>query len=201
VNPVGLSFLFSILALIVSIFSFFYFRSYLNRRTSKEQILSEVQEEVNLILKSINEITVRDITLIEEREKELKGLLAEIDKRLKTYIKEMDQTRNAEELYKELGKNRYRINKQPASQSVESEKAEESEKTAKADAAFPLPDFNLKTEPDSSSNGQTIREQIQSLLGSGLSEAEIALRLGISIAEVEFAAALLERRGSVTGSV
>ena len=163
--------------------------------------MSEVQEEVNLILKSINEITVRDITLIEEREKELKGLLAEIDKRLKTYIKEMDQTRNAEELYKELGKNRYRINKQPASQSVESEKAEESEKTAKADAAFPLPDFNLKTEPDSSSNGQTIREQIQSLLGSGLSEAEIALRLGISIAEVEFAAALLERRGSVTGSV
>ena len=200
-NPAGFSFLFSLFALIISIFSFFYFRSYLKRRTSQEQILSELQEEVNFILKSINEVTERDITLIEEREKELKSLLEEIGKRLKTYIREVDQTRSAEELYKELGKNRYRINKQPALQSEESEKAAERGKTAKADAAFPLPDFNLKTEPDPSSNGQTIREQIQSLLGSGLSEASIALRLGISITEVKLAAALLERRGSIAGSV
>jgi preprotein translocase subunit YajC len=203
VNPAGISFLFSLFALIISIFSFFYFRSYLKRRTSQERILSELQEEVNFILKSINEVTERDITLIEEREKELKSLLAEIGKRLKTYVKEMDQARNAEELYKELGKNRYTINRQLASQAVESEKAVEREKTAKADAAFPLPDFNLKPEPEPSASikGQTIREQIQSLILSGLSEATIALRLGISIAEVEFAAALLERRSSIAGSV
>jgi preprotein translocase subunit YajC len=203
VNPVGFSFLFSLFALIISIFSFFYFRSYLKRRTSQERILSELQEEVNFILKSINEVTERDITLIEEREKELKSLLEEIGKRLKTYIREVDQTRNAEELYKELGKNRYRINKQPALQSGESEKAAKIKKTAKADAAFPLPDFNLKPEPEPSTTikGQTIREQVQSLLRSGLSEATIALRLGISIAEVEFAAALLERRSSIAGSV
>jgi len=205
VNPVGLSFLFSLFALIISIFSFFYFRSYLKRRTSQEQILSDLQEEVNFILKSINEVTERDITLIEEREKELKSLLEEIGKRLKTYVKEMNQARNAEELYKELGKNRYTINKnkQLALQAAESEKAVEGEKTAKADAAFPLPDFNLKpeTEPSTSIKGQTIREQIQSLLDSGLSEATVALRLGISIAEVELAAALLERRGSIAGSV
>jgi len=158
--------------------------------------LSELREEVNLILKSIDETTEVDITLIEEREKELKSLLEEIGKRLKTYIKEMDQARNAEEAYQELGKNRYRINRQLASQAEESEKAAAVEKAP--EAAFPLPDFDLKPEPEPS---LSIREQIHSLLSSGLSEAAIALRLGISIAEVEFAAALLERRGSVTGSV
>ena len=195
-NPIGLSFLFSILALIISVFSLFYFRSYLKRRTSQERILSELQEEVNIILKSINEVTERDITLIEEREKELKSLLAEIEKRLKTYIREMDQTRNVEEVYLELGKNRYRINKQLALQASESEKAAEKEKASEAAAAFPLPDFDLKTEPDTSP-APSISDQIHSLLRSGFSEAVVASRLGISIAEVEFAAALLGRSGSI----
>ena len=191
-NPVSLSFLFSILAFLISVFSFLYFRSYLKRRTSQERILSELQEEVNFILKSINEVTERDITLIKEREKEAKSLLEEIDKRLKIYVREMDQARNAEEVYKKLGKDRYRINKQAALQAAESEKAAERGAPPEAAAAFPLPNFDLKAEPESS---LSIREQIYSLIRSGLSEAAIAFRLGISIAEVEFAAALLERRG------
>jgi DNA-directed RNA polymerase subunit N (RpoN/RPB10) len=191
VNPITLSFLFSLFALAISVFSFFYFRSYLKRRTSQERILSELQEEVNFILKSINEITDRDITLIEGREKELKSLLEEIEKRLKTYIREMDQARNAEEVYQELGKNRYKINRQLVLQDAESEKASGKEKAP--EAAFLLPDFELKTAPEPSSS---IKEQIHSLLRSGFSETVIASRLGISIAEVEFAAALLERRDS-----
>jgi len=201
-NPtvISLSFLFSLFALIISVFSFFYFRSYLKRRTGQERILSELQEEVNSILKSINEVTERDITLIEEREKELKSLLGEIEKRLKTYIREMDNARNAEEAYQELGRNRYRINKQLALQAAGSvnaysEKAVEKEKVNESCAAFPLPDFDLKAEP-----ALSIREQIHFLLRSGLSETAIASRLGLSIAEVELAAALLERRGSITGS-
>jgi DNA repair exonuclease SbcCD ATPase subunit len=188
-NTISLFFLFSLFAFIISVFSFFYFKSYLKRRTGQERILSELQEEVNSILRSINEITERDITLIEEREKELKSLLAEIEKRLRTYIKEMDQARNTEEAYQELGKNRYRINKQPALQTTESKKVSE---TA---AAFPLPEFDLKKEPSLS-----IREQIHSLLRSGLSEAAVAFRLGISIAEVELAAALLGRRSAIADS-
>jgi hypothetical protein len=148
-------------------------------------------------LKSINETTERDITLIEGREKDLRKLLDEIDKRLKIYIREIDQARNAEEAYQELGKNRYRINRRPVSQAIENEKAEEEEKAPESGAAFPLPDFDLKTETDASSL-ISMGEQIHSLLRSGFSEAVIASRLGISIAEVEFAAALLKRRGSFT---
>ena len=188
-NTVTLFFLFSVAALIISVFSFFYFKSYLKRRTSQERLLSDLQEEVNLILKSINEITVRDITLIEEREKDLKRLLEEIDKRMKTYLREMDSARKAEEAYQELGKNRYRMNRRPAPQA---EKKAETQKTPEAGAAYPLPDFNLKKEasPLPQAGAPSMGEQIRSLLRSGFSEAAIATRLGISIAEVEFASAL-----------
>jgi len=216
-NTVTLLFLFSVTALIISVFSFFYFKSYLKRRTSQERILSELQEEVNFILKSINETTERDITLIEGREKDLKSLLEEIDKRLKIYLREMDHARNlppspkgevplrnAEEVYRELGKNRYRTNRHPAPQAGEAEKKIETQKKAESGDAFPLPDFDLKKETDTSpapaAGTPSIGEQIHSLLRSGLSEAVIASRLGISIAEVEFASAILERRSSIAGS-
>jgi len=204
-NTVTLLFLISTMALIISVFSFFYVKAYLKRRTSQERILSEFREEVNFILKSINETTERDITLIEGREKDLKSLLEEIDKRIKIYLREMDHARKAEEAYQELGKNRYRINKQVALQAAENEKGAEAENAADKErnpefaAAFPLPEFVLKTEPDASP-ALSVSEQIHSLLRSGFSEAVIASRLGISIAEVEFASALLERRGSFAGS-
>jgi len=203
-NTVTLLFLFSVTALIISVFSFFYFRSYLKRRTSQERILAELQEEVNFILKSINETTERDITLIEGREKDLKSLLEEIDKRLKIYLREMDHARNAEEVYRELGKNRYKMNRHLARQAAEAENKIEAQKEAESGDAFPLPDFDLKKEADTSPAPQaaapSIGEQIHSLLRSGLSEAVIASRLGISIAEVEFASAILERRSSIAGS-
>jgi hypothetical protein len=197
----ALPFLISVLALITSVFSFFYIKSYLKRRTSQERILSELQEEVNLILKSINETTERDITLIEGREKDLKILLAEIDKRIKAYLREMDNVRKAEETYQELGKNRYRMNRQPDLQAAGAGGKNEAQKTPESGGAYPLPDFNLKTDADASSlpeaGAPSMGEQIRSLLRSGFPEAAIASRLGISIAEVEFAAALLERHNSI----
>jgi hypothetical protein len=197
-NTVTLFFLFSVTALLISVFSFFYNKSYLKRRTSQERILSEFQEEVNVILKQINETTERDITLIEGREKELKSLLEEIEKRLKTYLREMDQARKAEEAYHELGKNRYRVNRHQASQALGAGKKIETQKAPESGAAFPLPDFDIKTEADTSASpppagASSMGEQIHSLLRSGFPEAVIASRLGISIAEVEFASALLDR--------
>ena len=193
-NTVTLLFLFSLTALIISGFSFFYFKSYLKRRTSHERILSELQEEVNLILKSINEITVRDITLIEERENELKKLLEEIDKHIKTYLREMDNARKAEEAYQELGKNRYRMNMHPVAQSAEEEKKIETQKIPETGTAYPLPDFVLMKESNASLasplSAPSVGEQIHSMLRLGFPVAVIASRLGISIAEVEFASAL-----------
>ena len=170
--------LFSVSALLICIFSFFCHNSYLKKRTGQKRILSEFEEEVNNILKSINEITERDITLIEEREKELKNLLNEIDKRLSVYIREMESREAAERSYEALGKKRHLIKE--IVQEAESPAAEDTE-----DIVSPPPPFE---EPP------PVGEHIRSLARAGISAPLIASRLGISISEVEFATALLERR-------
>ena len=212
---VYLALLFSVLSFTVSIFSFIFFRSYLNRRTSQERILAEIQEEVNSILKSIDETTDRDISLIEEREKNLKSLLEEIDKRLKVYIREIHIRREAEDAfaalspkppdksspaqgertYQELGKNRYRL--------------EEAGHGDNSNPAFPLPRFRVKQGssseprlaetagiPETVSPPPSVDDQIRELIRAGFTAPVIASRLGISISQVEFAEALMERRGS-----
>ena len=189
-----LALLFSALAFAISVFSFFYFRRYLKRRTGQERILSELREEVNNIVRSIDEAADRDISLVEEREKALKSLLANVDKRLRLYIREVETRREAEDkhaalttktqspTYQELGKSRYRLSPQDA----------------------PPPDAAPAHEPaaaDNSGGGETsavsaapLGEQIRELMRAGFAPPVIASRMGVSIAEVEFAAALMGRR-------
>ena len=229
---VNLPLLISILALLLGVFSFFYLRSYLKRRTSRDWILSEVQEEVNNILGSLDETTERDISLVEERERNLKALLEEVEKRLKVYIREIDARREAETnyaalskkppnptgpntgTYEDLGKNRYNPNRQDNSHAKSppepsgnlSPPAEESAGETPPDQypAFPLPRFRVKpdlapvpaaAEPPPK-DSPSINMQIRELVQAGIPAQAIASRLGVSIAEVEFAAALLERRGA-----
>ena len=204
--------LLSALALIISVSSFFYFRADIRTRTNQKRFLSEIREEVNSIIKSINETTERDISLIEEREKNLKSLLAEIEKRLKVYIREVEVRRGADEAYRELGKNRYRFRQDPLRESdlrksdslksetrrdaVQQERPRDSEEPAQVNPAFPIPEFRVKSEAaqDPSETPLPVGGQILSLVKAGFSVPVIASRLGISIAEVEFAAALIERR-------
>ena len=183
---VYLPLLLSFSALMIGIFSFLYFKSYLKKRTSQERILAEFREEVDHISLSIDETTDRDISLIEEREKKLKSLLEDVDKRLHLYIREMERHNKAEKThaiisasetkpavpYAALGKKRYKGNVAEITAELETEP-----KTETAPAPPP-----------------SVGEQIRTLMRSGLTDAAIASRLGISIAEVEFATALLERR-------
>ena len=230
--------LISALAFLMSFVSFIYFNSYLKRRTGQKQILAELQEEVNNILKSINDTTDRNISLIEDGEKKLTGLLGEIEKRLRVYIREMERFGNpgtlnkpiersfqseesrsiggtsgkpAAEKYRELGKNRYRIGKPNQAQAAEPAQAPEAPQmpesqqapvaskvpppvqAAQLEPAFPIPNFDIKAEAPEKP-APPLAEQVRSLLRSGFSPTIVAGRLGVSIAEVELAAALLELR-------
>ena len=186
---VYLAVLLSASAFVLSVFSFFYFRSYLRRRTGQERILSELREEVSKILKSIDETTDRDISLIEEQERKLKSLLEEIDKRLKLYIREMEKGREAEDrhaalTYQDLVKNRYRAAGQDLPREAESAQVVNAA-TAEAAGTQPAP-----------ADPPPVREQILQLMREGFAPPVIASRLGLSIAQVEFTAALLERRNA-----
>ena len=194
--------LLSALAFVISVFSFFYYRNYIKTRTNQERFLSELREEVNSILKSINETTDRDISLIEEREKNLKSLLEEIEKRLKVYIREVEVRRGAEEAYRELGKNRYRFHQEPLRESDSRSESDSPEAApqVKPNPAFPIPEFEVKPQVPPGKPPESlppVGEQIFSLVRAGFTVPAIASRLGISIAEVEFAAALFERRDAL----
>ena len=185
--------LLSALALLICVISFLYFRSYLKRRTGQERILAEFREEVNRILKSIDETTDRDISLIEEREKNLKSILSETERRIKVFIRELEGQKTAEPskpalTYGELGKNRYKVREALAEPELEFSSAQSKPQDTPMQAgsdAVPQP---------SQANQPSKVEQIHSLMRSGLTDAAIASRLGLSIAEVEFATALMVRR-------
>ncbi|MCL2130045.1 MAG: hypothetical protein FWH35_06820 [Treponema sp.] len=205
----------SLAAVFLSFFSLFYFKSYLKRRTGQERILSELRAEVNQILKSINETTERDISLIEDREKNLKNLLSDIDRRFNVYVREMEKIEennkahaaltspplNPEISYNDLGKRRFRIQSQMYPKTDEPENVVNNETNDPLNSAFPIPEFKVKQEQNSAPDSSTLsskpgkfNSQIYDLLKAGLAPHIIASRLGISIAEVEFASALLERR-------
>jgi len=200
---VYLPLLFSSLALLISFFSFLFFRSYLKRRTGQERILAEFRQEVNSILKSIDETTDRDISLIEEREKNLKSVLSETERRMKVFIRELEGRRAEVKIpdisaegeiiripknrpsYEELGKNRYKTQDLPAAKT-----------TAPALPVIepaPAGQQNMTGQPSMAAQ-PSMADKIRSLTRQGLSEAAIASQLGISISEVELAVTLLRQK-------
>ena len=161
----------SIACLFFCLFCFFYFRGYIDKRTSFDGIIKDVREEVNTLLQRIDEITDKDISLIEDREKDLKSLLEETDRRLAALNRELVRRENAEMAYRKLGN----------SPIIEKPKLPPQETiTPQAPEAV-----NLSQE-----------DQLRELARSGFSPQIIASRLGISISEAELAVALQERRNS-----
>ncbi|MDR2516101.1 MAG: hypothetical protein LBC88_01820 [Spirochaetaceae bacterium] len=81
----ALVFIFSLTALAVSAFSFLFFLSYLKRRTGRDRILAEFREEIDFMIRELNEVTVRDEVLVEERVKKLRALLEDADRRVEIF--------------------------------------------------------------------------------------------------------------------
>ena len=154
--------------ILFSVFAFFYFRGYIEKRTSFEGVLKDVREEVNRLLQRIDEITDKDISLIEDREKALKSLLEEADRRLAVLNRELARKKNAEKAYRELGSIPIIEKAKPAPPET-------------------VPVFTGELSQE---------DQLRELIRSGFSPQVIASRLGISISEAEFAVALQERKNS-----
>jgi hypothetical protein len=173
----------SVGCLLFCIFAFLYFRAYIERRTSFDGILKDVRDEVNRLLQRIDEITDKDISLIEDREKGLKALLDETDRRLAVLNRDLARRETAEEAYRKLG----RIPKPEKAPHVSPE------------SAAPLAADISRADPftrRSSMEELPQEDQLRKLVRSGFSPQVIASRLGISISEAELAVALQERRDS-----
>jgi hypothetical protein len=186
------------------LFAFFYFRQYIKRKTSAEATLAEIRDEVNRLLLRIDEITDKDVSLLEDREKSLKALLEETDKRLKLYVRELEgreksgnafaalSSRAGSETYTDLGSLRFR--KAPPENAAQEESPLEPVETAPQSVPQAAAPPFVRAERQAAPEPKPINEHIRDLARAGFSASVIASKLGISISEAELALALLERK-------
>jgi hypothetical protein len=196
----NLSFLISILCLVFCLIFFFYTKWYVKRRTSASELLAEYRTEVYRLNAEINAVTDRDALLVEDRIKKLKEILEDTDKRVKVYTQELDRSRTGEALYTSLGRGIRAALKTPAEIPQESSPAPELSaqmpkltlvRQESAPVTSPAPHAPPVLKPPSK---RQIRAQIDELVKEGLPPAEIASRLGISIAEVDLAMNLMNSK-------
>jgi hypothetical protein len=173
--------IFSTASLILCGFFFLYFRSYLKKRISPEDLLEDYQDEVNKLIADIDAATDRDAYLVEERIKTLKGLMEEIDKKIGVYVQEFDRRRNSEAVYTALGRTaKAAAPSAPAPSPGPGQPAVVPSGTA-SDQAVP---------PGAAPKTGSLREQIAELAAQGLSPGLISARLKVSISEVDLAMAI-----------
>jgi hypothetical protein len=160
--------------------AFFYFHSYIKRRTGGEAVLAEIREEVNRLIMRIDEITEKDISLFEDKEKSLKALIGETDKRLKVYARELERREQSGHAFAALA----------APKAVNETYTDLSPGPAPPERQPRFVQAERQIVPEPKPMGEQIRE----LARSGFSATVIASKLGISISEAELALALLERK-------
>jgi hypothetical protein len=191
------------------LFAFFYFRLYIKRRTGPEATLAEIRDEVNRLLLRIDEITDRDVSLLEDREKSLKALIEETDRRLKLYTRELENREKSNralaalspeavnETYAGPGSLRFR---KPASKDTVPQGAAPGETPIQpvepAPSTVPRAETSrfVRAGRQIPPEPKPINEHIRELAQAGFSASVIASKLGISISEAELALALLERK-------
>ena len=180
------SYIISVVTLIFCCFAFLYFRMYIKKRTGFDGIIKEAREEVNRLLGAIDEITDKDISLIEDREKRLKLLLEETDKRLAVLNRELERRTTAEKTYREMGQTAGIVrNSAPAVNPPANNPPDSIPKTT--DSSQPVQQAVIAAPAQPAVSAE---EQIREMARAGIAPAIIASRLGISITEAEFAAAL-----------
>ncbi|GHV77019.1 hypothetical protein AGMMS49942_18400 [Spirochaetia bacterium] len=184
-----LSVIFSAASLLISGFAFIYFQAYLRRRTGAGRILTDLKEEANEIIAAADAATDRDLTLLEDKAKSVKALLETLDRRIAVYARELarrNTRESAESAYAALGRGiRSTLTVNPP----EPEPAAVPGDPAPGPAA---PRFIRSANPVKVKTPLT--EQVLELSRNGFSPDTIAARLGVTLAEVDLALAMPERK-------
>lgn len=197
-------------SLILSGFSFLFCFAYLKRRTGRERILVELNDEIDRLVRDVNEITNRDTLLVEDRVKALKALLEDTDRRIALLAGEISRRKVQEDVYIELGKLRSPVAEPGLSAPVPAAAnpapaAPSSVSTGSPPAAgtgpgrTPSSTYSPRVVPSVTPivpKPPPFAEQVAGLYQAGFSPDLIASRLGAALSEVELAIALAERRGS-----
>jgi hypothetical protein len=203
----------SVISLCLCVAGFFFFRRYIERKTAARELLADYRTEVHRLIAEIDAAADRDSLLVEERIKTLRSILDDTDRRISVYMRELQRSRAGEAMYASLGRGiRAALDSRPAPveppplaagvapvaepvEAIEAIEAVEVTGIQKPLASVkhrqqesPSPQ-NAKRKPKKTK----IKVQIAEMSAQGLSPAEIASRLDLSLAEVDLALNLLKR--------
>jgi len=199
-------------SLCLCICGFFFFRRYIERKTAARELLADYRAEVYRLIAEIDAAADRDSLLVEERIKTLKQLLEDTDRRISVYMRELQRSRAGEAMYSSLGRGiRAALDSRPPQLETP---APLEPQNAPASRELPFPQEPPPREPSASvappavsfssapSNipaakrkpkKTKIKVQIAEMSAEGLSPAEIASRLNLSLTEVDLALNLMRR--------
>jgi len=200
-------FVLSAASLCIVVFSFFFFRRYIARKTAAGELLADYRAEVYRLIAEIDAAADRDSLLVEERIKTLKKLMDDTDRRISVYMRELQRSRDGEAMYATLGRgiraaldSRTPQLEQEKTTELHGEKKEDTDKTENTDTKNSVllrgDKDSEPTPPASRKRGAKkpkIKMQIAEMAALGLPPEKIASRLKLSIAEVELALNLLHR--------
>jgi hypothetical protein len=193
VAAVSPALLIAALSLGLSLSSFFFFLNYLKRRTSRERILGEFRDEIDRMIAEIDNATDRDAALVEDRIKSLRAILEDTDKRITLYARELERRQSHERAYRELG------NARPLSAAPAATPSPSPGPAAvpgdHPDPQEPAPPRFVRAPQRVEPKPPPFAEQVAELYRGGISADLIASRLGVALAEVDLAIAILESRG------
>jgi hypothetical protein len=193
-------------SLCLCVCGFFFFRRYIERKTAARELLADYRTEVYRLIAEIDAAADRDSLLVEERIKTLKQLLEDTDRRISVYMRELQRSRAGEAMYASLGRGiRAALDSRPPQ--LETPDAPISQELPFPQES-PIPQeppapFKPPASPSSAPSNipaakrkpkkTKIKVQIAEMAAEGLSPAEIASRLNLSLTEVDLALNLLKR--------
>lgn len=135
-----------------------------NRRSSA--LLEEIRDDAEEIVREINQVTDRNIAVIEHRIGELKGKIVEADKRISLLQKHAEKESREQQTYTQLKESR------PVLPSVQFDKLRK--KVPESESTI-----------QESSGGQSLRERVLDLQRKGFSQQVIAQKTGVSVGEID----------------
>ena len=200
-----ISIILSVMSLCFCFAGFFFFRWYVARKIAASSLLTDYREEVYRLIAEIDAAADRDSLLVEERIKTLKQVIEDTDRRIAVYMRELQRSKNGEALYANLGRGiRAALDSRRHGEAAVEEEEAVSPQQNLPWQSLPEPKTpaakkragkkNTLPEPEPAAPAKPkIKVQIAELSAQGLSPAEIASRLELSLAEVDLALNLLSR--------
>ena len=169
---------------------YLYFNNKIRKALDAQNLLSEVRDEVDSLVRELNLSAERNILLIEEKIKDLERTLSQADQKMTLLTKETARSRTSQEVYTHLAKA-----KAPVILTPEPEPETEPVPVPVKVGPKPLPQESLFAEEEIPAV-KPLKLRVLEMAQMGAAPQLIATQTGASLAEVDLILSLGGRRAN-----